>query len=458
MEYSAFEKVPKSAQTFSFWDQFVFWFSTASLPAAWYYGALMAGWQGIIGALFLIFIVNTLAFIPWAYLGEIAGKTGGSSMAIVRPAFGIKGSIVPSVFYLIMGFGWAAVNVFLGAIALSFIFKLWLGWPSYIDSNHLGNMVLYIFVVCLIQGWAAISGARFLKKLQWLATILFFILGFYQTYVVLSHWGAGSLIFWRPEKMLTAAIGPFVYPITLALLVDLLIAYNWTWEFIGDFSRFSKDKKASTWGPFWGATLAQFWWFLVGAAAVVYLSVTSGAYNPLLADPSSTTVTLGLGWLAALIILLATITSNAGNLYASSLGLSNILQKSKIKFRSLLVFSAVFATILSLIPLLSSDFVGFYILFLDIVGAVVIPLWTITLVDYFLLKKRNYTDDLFKKEKGAYWYKNGWNYKAVVTLISGTVIYWIFGYVFPVVRQTVTAALPTIVYVATVYYWWMKKN
>src|SRR3990170_3790347 len=143
MEYSAFEKVPRSAQTFSFWDQFVFWFSSASLPAAWYYGALMAGWQGIIGASILIFLVNTISFLPWAYLGEMAGKTGGSSMAIVRPAFGIKGSIVPSFFYLVMGFGWAAVNVFLGAIALSFIFKLWLSWPSYIDPNNLGYMVLY---------------------------------------------------------------------------------------------------------------------------------------------------------------------------------------------------------------------------------------------------------------------------------------------------------------------------
>src|SRR3972149_12055917 len=148
MEYSAFEKVPENKRTFSFWDEGVFWFSACSLPAAWLYGALIAGWQGITGALILIFIVNTLSFIPWAYLGEIAAKTGGSSMAIVRPAFGIRGSIVPSIFYLVFGFGWGMVNVFLGAIALSFIFKLWLGWPSYIDPGHLGYMAMYIFVVC----------------------------------------------------------------------------------------------------------------------------------------------------------------------------------------------------------------------------------------------------------------------------------------------------------------------
>src|SRR3972149_8995481 len=143
MEYSAFEKVPENKRTFSFWDEGVFWFSATSLPAAWTYGALMAGWQGIAGALILIFIVNTLSFIPWAYLGEIAAKTGGSSMALVRPAFGIRGSIVPSVFYLVMGYGWAAVNVFIGAIALSFIFKLWLWWGFSLDPKHF--MVLLFF-------------------------------------------------------------------------------------------------------------------------------------------------------------------------------------------------------------------------------------------------------------------------------------------------------------------------
>lgn len=458
MEYSAFEKVPAKDRSFSYSDQFAFWFGTASLPAAWYYGALMAGWQGIGGALILIFIVNTLSLLPWAYLGEIAAKSGASSMAIVRPAFGIKGSIVPSIFYLVMGIGWAVVNVFLGAIALSFIFKLWLGWPSYLDANNLVYMIGYIFMVCFLQGYFAVSGHQILKKLQWIATVFFVLLGMYQTYIVFSHWGVDTLLSWRPDKILTAAIGPFNYRITFALLIDLLIAYNWTWEFIGDFSRFAKDKKAGTWGPFWGASIAQYWWFLVGALAVVYLSVTTGQYSPLLADPSSTTVSLGLGWLAAIIVLLATVTTNAANIYASALGFSNILIGKKVSFDSLLRLSAWLVVPLSLIPLLSASFVGFYIFFLDFVGAIVVPLWTLTLVDYFLIHKRNYTDDMFEKKKGRYWYQNGWNRPAVISLTAGTIIYWLFAYVFINIRQSVTATIPTIILVTIIYLKLSRKN
>lgn len=451
MEYSAFVKVDSKGRTFTFWDQFVFWFSATSLPAAWTYGALMAGWQGIAGALILILVVNTLSFIPWAFLGEIAAKTGGSSMAIVRPAFGIRGSIVPSIFYLVIGYGWAAVNVFIGAIALSFIFKLWLGWPSYLDPNNLSFMVVYILLVCLVQGIAAVSGHEWLKKIQWLVTFFFFILGFYQTYVVLTHWDAVSLFNWKPVQALTTAIGPISYTITFALLVDLLIAYNWTWEFIGDFSRFAKNKKAGTWGPFMGANLAQYWWFLVGAMAVAYLAVSGSGFNPLLADPSATSVALGLGWLAALVVFFATITTNAANLYASALGLSNIFQKKQYSLKSLLIFSSILTVFLSLTPLLSQGFIGFYIFFLDFIGAVVVPLWTITLVDYFIVKKRNYSDDLFQKSSGKYWYQKGWNMAGIWALLSGTLGYWIFGFALPNFREKFTAAIPTMILVTIVY-------
>ena len=451
MEFSALQKVPTSHRTFSFRDQFVFWFGACSLPAAWLYGALFAGWQGIAGALVLIFIVNTISFIPWAYLGEIAVATGGSSVAIVKGAFGIKGALIPSLFYLVLGFGWAIVNVFLGAIALSFIFKLWFGWPSIIDAGNTWYMVVYILVVCLLQGYFAVKGNQMIKKLQWVATIFFVILGFYQTFIVIRHWGIAPLLAWKPDHILSGSLGIYTFPITFALLIDLVISYNWTWEFIGDFSRFSKSKIAGTWGPFLGANIAQFWWFLVGALAVVYLTLTTGTYDPISAAPSATSVTLGLGWLAALVVRFATITTNAANLYASALGLSNILSGKKVSFQTLLFLSSVFVFPLSLISLASSSLVGFFIFFLDVVGAIVVPLWTITLVDYFIVKKRKYSDDIFKLHKGEYWYKKGWNYTAIITLFSGMLLYWGAGYLIPQIRHTITASIPTIIIVTALY-------
>lgn len=400
---------------------------------------------------------NFLSLLPWAYLGEIAQKTGGSMMAIARPAFGIRGSIVPSLFYLLFGMGWALVNAFLGSIAISFIFKQWLSFPSYIDPHNTWYMISYLALFAVLNGIGSIAGHTWIKRLQWVATFFFLILGAYQTYLVIHQWGLTKILAWRPAQVLTYAEGPFIFPITAAFLFDLMVSYNWTWEFIGDFSRFAKTKAAGVWGPFLGAFLAQVWWFSVGALAVAYLALTTGHYLPLFADPSSTTVSLGLGWLAALIILFATVTTDAGNLYASALSVSNIFPHTTLSLRKLLIIIAVLVFPLSLLPLLFTNLLTFFIFFLDFMGALVIPLWTLILVDYFFIKKRNYTDDIYEKTKGIYWFTNGWNMPAVITLVIGTAIYWIIAYGFPVMRNSITATIPTMLVVTLLYLFLSKR-
>ncbi|MCI0372067.1 MAG: cytosine permease [candidate division NC10 bacterium] len=458
-EFPALEKVPPEARVFGFWDQAALWFGAASLPAAWYYGALMAGWTGLPGAFLLIFVVSTLTFVPWAFLGRIAAKTGACSMAMVRPTFGLRGSALPSVFYLIFGFGWGAVNVFLGGIAMSYILKGVFGWPAFLEPGYAPAMVPSLLLVCLLQGIFAVAGYRWIRWMEWLATAALLGLGVFQTVLVLRAWQAGQLFAWAPPAGgLTTSIGPFTYALTFALLVDLLVAYNWTWEFIGDFSRFATTPAAGTWGPFVGANVAQYWWFSVGALGVAHLALTTGKYRPELSDPSTTTTQLGFGWIAYLVILAATVATNAGNIYASALGISNMLQGRGPAFRLLLGLSALGIVPLALLPLLVPQFVGFYIFWLDFLGAIVIPLWTIALVDYFLVKRERYTDDLFRREGGLYWYRDGWNWPAVVSLLLGTGVYWVVAFGVPRLREALTATLPTVVVASVVYFLWARRR
>jgi len=459
MEYTAFEKVPAKAQTYSFIDLVSFWFSTASLPAAWLYGALMAGWQGVVSSMIFIIGVNLLSFIPWSYLGQMAQETGGSMMALARPSFGIKGSVIPSIFYLIFGMGWALINAFLGSIAISFIFAQWLHWPAYMAPHSMPYMIFYLALFAVLNATFSIAGHKWIKKLQWAATGFFLILGFYQTFLVINHWGLTKILAWHPTMQLFYTSGPFVFPITFALLFDLMVSYNWTWEFIGDFSRFAKTKSAGALAPLIGAFIAQVWWFTVGALAVAYLALSTVGYNPLLADPSSTTVALGLGWLAALIILFATVTTDAGNLYASALSVSNMFPKAKISLRKLLVMTGILVFPLSLIPLFWGNILTFFIFFLDFMGALAIPMWTIMLVDYFVVKKGKYSDDMYEKNGGKYWFTKGWNVPTIFTLFAGTAVYWIVGYVLPNhIRNFTTATIPTIIIVVVLYILLAKRK
>src|SRR3989442_5040405 len=274
---------------------------------------------------------------PVALIGYIAADKGASSVSLLRPAFGLRGSKLPSVFYLFFGYGWAAVNVFIAAISMSFVFNLTLGWPDAFHTSA-GSPINYylvpsILLVCFLQGFFATAGHRAIRYLNWASTIALVVLGAYASYIVLKDFDFGQLWAWRPAQPLSftftaGALGTgFTYTLTFPLLLDLLIAYNWTWEFIGDFSRFARSKKAGTWGPFAGASLAQYWFFSVGALMTVAFLVTApaGSVNfAAISDPSYNASQLGFGLGAYLIILFATISTNAGNIYASALGITNI--------------------------------------------------------------------------------------------------------------------------------------
>ena len=458
-EYAALDPVPASARIFGLADQAAFWFAATCLPAAWFYGALMAGAAGLPGALFLIFVVSPLSLIPWAFLGWIAARTGACSTALVRPAFGLRGSALPSVLYLVFGLGWAAVNVFLGAIGLSFVFAGWLGTPPFLSPGYEAPMAASIVAVAVLQGVVAIAGHRVLRLVQWAATLALLGLGAVQLWLVLAHWDPGALWSWRPPaEGLTTSIGPFTYTITVALLVDLLIAYNWTWEFIGDFSRFAKSPMAGTAGPFLGANAAQTWWFAVGALGVVFLAATTGGFAPEAADPSSLTTSLGLGWVAAAIVIAATVATNAGNLYASALAITNLAPRLRLGVRPLIGLVSVAVVPLALVPLVVAGFQATYILWLDVLGAIVVPLWVIVLVDFFWVRRGRYEPDLFRAEGGAYWYRRGWNPRAIGCLVGGTALYWLLAYGFPDIREIVPVALPVGLGVALAYGTLMRRE
>src|SRR5205809_723792 len=430
----------------------------------------MTGAYGLPGAFALIFLASTITFIPWALIGYIAADKGASSVSLLRPAFGLRGSKLPSVFYLFFGYGWAAVNVFIAAISMSFVFNLTLGWtdayltPAVSPINH--YLVPSILLICFLQGLFATAGHRAIRYLNWASTVALVGLGAYASYIVLKDFDFGQLWAWRPTRPLSftftaGALGNgFTYTLTLPLLLDLLIAYNWTWEFIGDFSRFARSKRAGTWGPFAGASLAQYWFFSVGALMTVAFLVTAspGSVNfAAISDPSFKATQLGFGLGAYLIILFATISTNAGNIYASALGITNIATRWKTSMRRLLLVSSAIVVPLAILPLFETNFVFTYIFFLDFLGAIVVPLWTLTLVDYFLVKARRYTDDLFASEGGHYWYRGGWNWPAVVTLLGGTALYWTIAFGFPALRETTSAALPTIAFVVALYYLWGRS-
>jgi NCS1 family nucleobase:cation symporter-1 len=61
---------------------------------------------------------------------------------------------------------------------------------------------------------------------------------------------------------------------------------------------------------------------------------------------------------------------------------------------------------------------------LDILGSFIGPLFGILIADFYLVKKQQViVDDLYTMDrKGAYWYSNGYNPKAIIALVPAAAI------------------------------------
>src|SRR5258706_4339571 len=83
-EFRALDKIPERARSFSVWDQAALWFGAASLPAAWLYGGIMAGWTCPCGALLLLLLLSPPGPPPSGALRVIAARASRAVRADLR--------------------------------------------------------------------------------------------------------------------------------------------------------------------------------------------------------------------------------------------------------------------------------------------------------------------------------------------------------------------------------------
>ena len=64
-------------------------------------------------------------------------------------------------------------------------------------------------------------------------------------------------------------------------------------------------------------------------------------------------------------------------------------------------------------------------MFLEYVGLIFAPLLPIIIIDFYVLKRRNYDWSQSAKVGGLYWYKAGFNPRAISAWVIGIVFYFI---------------------------------
>lgn len=355
----------------------------------------------IVGNLILGVYTGTLAFI--------ASKTGFSTHILTRFSFGMSGSYISSFLLSATQIGWFGVGVAMFAV--------------FVNKATGINLYLLIAIFGILMSASSIYGMKVLVILALIAIPLILILGSFSLFDAVNELGGvfelTNHIPIRQISMsaaLSICIGSFISAGTLT----------------PDFIRFAKSKKSAvicTVIAFFLGNSLMFGFGAIGAIATGY------------SDISEIMVLQGLIVPAIIVIGLNIWTTNDSALYASGLGISNILKLPK---RKVVFFNGIIGTICSM--WLYNNFISY----LTILSSTLPSIGAIIIADFLILKRGNYTN--LNREN----FKNI-NFIAFVSWIIGVILANVLPGVAPI-NAVISTMLLYIVLDRAVSYLQIKKS
>ncbi|HXO52827.1 MAG TPA: NCS1 family nucleobase:cation symporter-1 [Mycobacterium sp.] len=416
--------IPLKKQTWSSYNIFAFWMSDVHsvggyVTAGSLFALGLSSWQVLIALLIGIVIVNIFCNL----VAKPSQAAGVPYPVVCRGAFGVLGANMPAIIRGLIAVAWYGIQTYLASAALDLVLlKLFPALAPYADVGQYG------FLGLPLLGWG--------------------------TYALL--WVMQACVFWTGMETIRRFIdfcGPAVYVVMFILCGYLLYRSGWHFGFdlggkktgntlvvmlgaialvvsyfsgpmlnFGDFSRYGKSFTAVKRGNFLGLPVN---FLMFSLLVVITAAATVPVFGELITDPVQTvaridnTLAIVLG---ALTFTIATIGINiVANFISPAFDFSNV-SPQRISWRAGGMIAAVGSVLITPWNLYNNPEVIHYTL--EVLGAFIGPLFGVLIADYYLIKKqRIVVDDLFTMSKtGTYWYKSGYNPKAVaVTVISAAV-------------------------------------
>ena len=387
--------VSREHRVLRFFDLFVLWSSLGVGLLVLEAGALLVPGLSPGLALLAILVGSLVGILLLALTGVAGSDHAVPTMVLLRPVLGQRGSYLPSLFNLVQLVGWTAFEFWVIALAANRVSEALFGFSNY----GLWLVVFALWCTLLALGGPLVVVRQWLEKFGvWLvygATIWMTIYLFsqYDIPALLRQAGTGDLPFW--------------------LGVDLVVAMPVSWlPLVADFNRFARDARPAFWGTYLGYLLANVWFYGLGMLFILTLQV---------AEPTPESLTTAIvaitGGAIALLVVLVDETDNAfADIYSAAVSVQNIFPRISQR----LVVLLVAAVGLALAAFLT---MGRFFDFLLLIGSVFVPLFGILAADYFVLRRRHLEVDELYRAGGAYWYRGGVNWLAVVAWGAGIAVY-----------------------------------
>ena len=439
---------PTRQQNWTWYNIFSFWMSDVHsmggyVVAASFFALGLASWQVLLCA-------NLVA--------KPSQMTGVPYAVICRQAFGVFGANIPAVIRGLIAFAWYGIQTYLAANALMLVaLKFWPSLGALTSSHFLGLSALgwiCFGIMWALQALVFWHGMSAIKRFIDVAGPAVYVVMMALAGWILYQTGFDGISFTLASKTLTPGEQAWQMITATALVVSY---FSGPLLNFGDFSRYGKSMQAIRRGNRWGL---PFNFLLFSIVTVVIVSGTQSLFGKMITDPIETVSHVGSD-LAMAIGLLTMITATIGinivaNFVSPAFDFSNCAPQ-KISFRTGGMIAAVGSVLLTPWNLFQSPELIHYTL--DVLGACIGPLFGILLADFYLIKRgKVFVDDLFTvSPSGRYWYKNGFNPKAIAALLPSVMVGLVISFI-PALHEVANFSWFIGVFLGAGCYCWLARH
>jgi purine-cytosine permease-like protein len=377
--------VAPEEQTQSPFDLFLIFVGANIVATTFQVGASLSASFSMTTVMTLIAIGSVAGAALVAALAPAGPRLRVPSVIAARLALGIRGAALVAIVLYVSNFAWIALN---NVIAASACARLGLGSSQPAWAIALGLLA----TVVVWRGPAAVARA------DRVAVPLMAIVGLALTVACLRS---------------TTTAAPIASSMTWWGGLDVVIAYQVSWILMfADYSRYTRSVGGSVAAVFLGLALTSLWMMPLGAVAARAAGTD---------DPGRMLEAVGLGSAGALLLTVATLTTNFVNIYMSSLAWKSLVPRASDA--SVIWSIGIIGTALSAIP---GVWLEQYTTFMVLLGATLVPVGGILLAHLYLghANESAVTIAQLYDERGPL---AGINAAGLVAWIGGAATYFVAG-------------------------------
>jgi cytosine permease len=318
-------------------------------------GAQIATALGLAKATIAFVVGSIILAVAASFTALVGAEARLSTYMLVQFSFGVTGARVVNTVFAATMFGWFGVNAALFGDAMvatvTHVYHVSSGWPLYVVGGSVLMMLTTIF------------GFKALDRLSQLAVPLLLLI-LIAIMIVAIHQAS-------PEKL----FGAHVQTMSLGMAISAVVGGSMVGAAcMPDLTRYISSRRS--------AVTSMFVSYGVGAP-VILLSAAVPSLVTGEADLMKIFLGLGLGLTALFVLVFATWTTNAANLYSSGLSLAATFRTVRPWKLTLIAGALGLGVALS-------GVIAVFIPFLIFLGVLMPPVAAIYVVDFYLLARRRY--------------------------------------------------------------------